>query len=305
MKRIFTFVIVITLVFATLTGCSSSNNDLYSAKNTDIRLMYLLDDYGAMPSNVRDPYAITNIYPNPEDYSVYSGEEIEIVKNQLTEFFEEKYNVSVEDKLDLIETRIFCDSSNTNGYSVPGESIIYLNQNILDGSLKAFANTWAHEAIHDLGLKYFNNSYNGLYETITEAVNQQFLDWAGYENVESMYSTVVPVGTMLITINPDLVVKSITDENFLIEEEIDKVLSNTTYTQEIVPDGHSVSFQLSQYLFNFYYNYYELDNNSFYVAVQGIKEITVAYCRTFELSEEQINAFKDIWTSGTYNRIIF
>lgn len=305
MKKIFALVIVIAMVFTTLTGCGSSEKDFYSPENTDIRLRYFSDDYGVTPSNERIVGGDYNFFPNPEDYYVYYGEEIEIIKSQLIEFFDETYHVSIEDKLDLIETRIFSYYIDMNGYSVPGENIIYLNEYIIGGTLDTIAYTWAHEAIHSIGLDYFNNNYIGLYEAITEAVNHQFNNWAGYSLGSSLYWPIVPVGNMLITTNPDLVSNSISDQNFLIEEEIDKVLSNATYTEVEMPDGHSIAYQLSDVLWDFSVNYYDLTNDLFYVQAQQIKEISVAYCRTFNLTKQQVEEFKDLWISGTYNRVIF
>ena len=322
MKKIVSIITVIALVFATLTGCMSYDEEFYSPENRTIELSFLFDDSAALPSNAVIPdqnhsqvSTAGSDQPTPaEEYYIYDGDELEIIKVQVAAFFKETYDVSVEDKLDLIETRIFEDFGTfsiferTNGYSIPGENIIYLNSYVTEGSLDRLAYTWVHEAIHAIGLDYFNPEYRGLYEAITEAVNHQFFDWAGYKVGSSSYRSIIPVGDMIITANPDIVANSIINENFLIEDEIDKVLSNATYTQQVIAEGHSVAYQLNCCLFCFYDPTVIDPEMLFYIGeaelfdhiTRTIREVSVAYCRTFGLTKRQIRQFNKIWESEDY-----
>ena len=308
MKKIITIITVIALVFATLTGCASYDKEFYSPENTNIELAFLFDISTEMPANEVDPTQDTNPYPNPWEYYLYDGEMVEIVGKKLSAFFDEVYNISIEDKLAHIETRVFYDTGEVdgyermNGYSVPGENIVYLNEYVLGESIDLFASTWVHEAIHSMGLDFFNTSYSGLYETITEAVNHQFLDWAGYKTFTSAYTSGVPIGTMIIELNPDIVANSLIDDNFLIEEEINRALADATYTMAVPLEGESIAYHLSQALSHFYSPIMaaQMEPIEKFMTLRAIQEITVAYCRTFGLTNKQIKKLERHWNSDEF-----
>lgn len=308
MKKIITIVIVIALVFATLTGCTSYDKEFYSPENTNIELALLFDISAEMPANEVDPNQNTNPYPNPWEYYLYDGEMVEIVGKKLSAFFEEIYNISIEDKLSRIETRVFYDTGEVdgyermNGYSVPGENTVYLNEYVLGGSIDLFAYTWAHEVIHSMGLDFFNASYSGLYETITEAVNYQFCDWARYKIGSSAYQSGAPIGTMIIELNPDIVTNSIIDDNFLIEEVINRALADATYTMAAPLEGESIAYHLSQALSLLYdpIAAAQMKPIEKVMILRAIREITVAYCRTFGLTNKQIRKLEKHWNSEEF-----
>ena len=107
---------------------------------------------------------------------------------------------------------------------------------------------------------------------------------------------------MIIELNPDIVANSLIDDNFLIEEEINRVLADATYTMAVPLEGESIAYHLSQALSYFYSPIMAAEMESFekVMTLRAIQEITVAYCRTFGLTNKQIKELEKYWYSEEF-----
>lgn len=315
-KKLFNlFVISLCAVCVLLTGCSDKHSNIYDATNTDIRLTDLQFDYYEYedPASLlldpvekfkRDAWIGYGIDIDECLLNPYNSRELEICSERLTEFFIEVYGVDISKKIKNVETYSSYFTNDINGFSIPGTNIIILNQYLIDSDESDIKYTWCHEVIHALGLNYPHQTYEGLYETITEAVTFQFFEWNGNKEFDNtLYrNTAKTIGYQLINADPSLVSCSIADESFLVEEHINEVLRDATYPFEVPSSESDIAYQLSSFLYGIYqetidYQYYP----NFYLFTA--QEITTAYCREFNLDKETITDHKEHWLIKDFDKL--
>lgn len=304
MKKVIAMTCVIAMMISILTGCGINRKNLYDPENKDITLgrVFFMEAEDAPDATYTDAgeqkAQVDAMYDSVKDIELLERENLLDIETQMIEFFKTKYDVDVTEKIENIETYLFSvkdDDYFLMGYHIPGENKVYVNREIYENMADYFAFSWCHEVIHLLGINYTYNSYWALYEAVTEAVNIELMDWMGEKcNYSSSYFTAAKIGKQLISANPDLVSESLTDENFHLEDSINEVLKDANYTEAVLPDGTTIAYQFNAYLLCF------IENNQMYMQFGEIleffiQEITTAYCRSFDLTEEQIEYAKENW----------
>ena len=305
MKKIIAIICAVTMMLTVLTGCGVNRKDLYDVENKDIVLaeIFFTDQENAT-IDVIDTNAglqkaeIDAMYDSMKNVSLLDKENLYELEEKMIKFFKEEYDVDVSEKFLNIETYLFDGKDSEHflmGFHIPGENKVYVNRKIYEDMSEFFAFTWCHEVIHLLGINYKLVNYWGLYETVTEAVTNKLIDWMGYKrNTMSAYAEVSNIGAQLISANPELVSKSLTDESFYLEDEINEILKDASYPVAKLPDDTTIAFQLNAYLVCL------IEKNTAYMQIgeylyYAIQEITTAYCRNFNLTEEMIDYARQHW----------
>lgn len=309
MKKIIAIICAITMMCTTLTGCGVNRKDLYDVNNKDITLanvFFLAEEESATDTDVGAQKAeVDAMYEKLENVKFIEREKLQDLETKMTEYFCVNYGVDVSEKFANIETYIFDVKDPTHflmGFHIPGENKVYVNREIYQETPEYMAFTWCHEVIHLLGIDYKDPTYWGLYEAVTEAVNINLMDWMDKPcNSQSAYFEAAEIGMQLVSANPELVSKSLADDEFFIEDSIDEVLKDANYTEAVLPENTSIAFQLNAYLIcviEMNQMYYEFGMFLYFF----IQEITTAYCRSFNLSEEQIEYAKTHWIFGDFDK---
>lgn len=308
MKKVITMICVIAMMLSVLTGCGVNRQNLYDPENNDIMLGRVFfeemteADYVDAGSQKEQ---VDMLYDSMKNIKSLDRENLLEIETQMIEFFKTQYDVDITNKLGNIETYLFdvkSDDYYLMGCHLPGENKVYVNRDIYQDTPEFFAFTWCHEVIHLLGINYKNNAYWGLYEAVTEALNIELINWMGKAcNPQSAYWRVANVGEQLISANPELVSKSLTDDDFYLEDSINEILKNANYTEAELPEDTTIAFQLNAYLICL------IEQNMIYMQFGEIleffvQEITTAYCRKFNLTEEQIEDAKANWLISDFDQ---
>ncbi len=311
MKKVFAMLLATVMVMVSLVGCGVNRENLYDQANKDIELgeIFFLEDAES------DEVPEENMIWDEKDYinSLATSSSFEIcnpdkdyirnLKEKVIEYFQYEYGIDVTEKVNSVETKLISASDNVlMGYHNPGSNVVYVNKMIYEDLPEYFPFTWCHEVVHMIGIEYHTDKYWGLYEAVTEAVNLRMVSWMGYPCNTSAYMYAAMIGQQLILANPELVTRSIMEEEFLLEDNINEVLKDATYPKAKLPEETSIAYQLNAYLICM------IENNHLYM--QGpevfdffIQEITTAYCRNFELTEEQIEVCKALWLIEDFDKV--
>lgn len=303
MKKFIAMICVIAMMLSILTGCGINRKDLYNPENNDIMLgRVFFEEVEVTEADYVDAGSqkeqVDMLYDSMKNVKSLDRENFSEIETQMIEFFKTQYDVDITNKLGNIETYLFDVKSNDYylmGCHIPGDNKVYVNRDLYKETPEFFAFTWCHEVIHLLGIDYKNNAYWGLYEAVTEALNIELINWMGKEcNPQSSYWSVADVGKQLISANPELVSKSLTDDDFYLEDSINEILKNANYTEAEPPENTTIAFQFNAYLICM------IEQNMIYLQFGEIleffvQEITIAYCRKFNLTEEQIEDAKANW----------
>lgn len=311
MKKVFAMLFTVVMVILTLVGCGVNRENLYDQANKEITLgeIFFMEDAESVEipeeNMILDEKEYINSITNSSSVAIYNPDKdyIQELKDKVIEYFQYEYGIDVSEKVNSVETKLISASDNIlMGFHKPGSNVVYVNKMIYEDLPEYFPFTWCHEVIHLIGIEYNTDKYWALYETVTEAVNIQMVSWMGYPCNDSAYLYATMIGQQLILANPELVTKSIMDEEFLLEEHINEVLKDAIYPLAKVPDETSIAYQLNAYLICL------IEENQIYM--QGpeifnffIQEITTAYCRSFNLDEEQIEICKSLWLIADFDKV--
>ena len=303
MKKIFAMILVVVMLMTTLVGCGVKRDNLYDPTNKEITLA----EFFFMEESDSVDIPEENMIWDEKEYinSLIDSSNVEIcnpdkeyirgLKEKVIEYFQIEYGIDVTEKINSVETKLIGVSDNVlMGYHKPGSNVVYVNKNLYENLPEYFPFTWCHEVVHMLGIEYDTDMYWGLYETITEAVNLRLVSWMGYPCNNSAYLYAAMIGQQMILANPELVTRSIMDEDFLLEDHINEVLKDAIYPKAKVPAETSIAYQLNAYLICM------IQSNELYMQAPEvfhflIQEIATAYCRSFNLNEEQIEISKAMW----------
>ena len=309
MKKLISIILSVITLMSFMTGCASSENrkdNLYNPEYKDIALaniFFVTDDSSENASIGTVKESMDEIGFNSKNHTIIPEEDIKFLKDQMTSFFEEVYDVDIADKLSSINTYTFESNDGLYGYHIPGSTDVYVNGSIYRTHKSMFASTWCHEVIHLIGINYIQNEFYGIYECITEAVNTELMDWMNnpHDTTSAYYST-INIGKQLIMANPEIVRQSILDPDYRIENEIDSVLKDARYIAAKPPKDSSIAFQLSCYIIS------KMEEAPMYFLNQPfldfmMQEITTAYCRSFNLTEEQIENSKNLWIVNNFDEV--
>lgn len=302
MKKCFVFFVILSMVVL-LAGCGQSEN-VYEKEVNEIYLanvFFKFEDGGQELNHVSDWLESAN---NVQFVNLNKNEEIAQVKIGLSEFLKQMYSVDVSEKIDKIETNFFVSDSSVLGYQEYGTNTVCINEKVFEDN--RFVSTWTHEALHMLGLKDdgSNMSTRALYDVLVESVNIQAMNWMNEQYFETSYTFCTKAGTQIILADPEIVVNSLTQEDYDILEHINNVLKDVQYPLCEIPEETTIAEQYGAYLMNI------IDYTDFYMSEYGIlvdfvvQEITTAYCREFKLSDELKVELEKNWLFEEYDQVV-
>ena len=92
------------------------------------------------------------------------------------------------------------------------------------------------------------------------------------------------------------------DDSFLLEDNINSVLKDATYPMEKLPEDISIAYHLNCYLICL------IECNELYLQVPEIfhftiQDITTAYCRRFNPDKKLISQFQEYWLIKNFNEL--
>lgn len=302
MKKFFVLVIALAMIVTSLTGCGVTRKNLYDSSNKEILQGFVFYPDETQSLSERD--YIDDLSKSATNFEVVEDDLIRELKAGVIKYFNEEYEIDVTEKVNNIETQLFTVEDNLLfGYHVPGENVVYVNRELYEHDDKLIPFTWCHEVIHLLGLNYTDKDYWAIYEVLTEAMNIRMAKWLDYPvNEWSSYMDVVDIGEQMIIANPEIIKRSIIDDEFLPEEHIEDVLKDAVYPI-VNPLEH---FSIAEH-FNYLLESIIVENLPYQEVPNMVKfmtqEITTAYCRTFNLDDEQINASKKLWLVKEFDKV--
>ena len=199
---------------------------------------------------------------------------------QVIEYFGAK-NINVTDKLSKLENTFIYNAPNSGvaGYYKRGTCDIYLEANTLqDTDYLKFV--YIHELMHYLG--FVDNETTMMQEGMADAIAEDILGYY-YE-----YSYDVPRSFchQLIIADPDILQYIL--EGGDLDVRIDERLENVPRVWYVPKHNLLMSDVLEFLLYDLEYNYDTLDNDTIIAYSYQCQAIIVAYCNTFDLTEEQI-----------------
>lgn len=299
MKKFFVVLLAFSMTITTLVGCGVNRDNLYDPANNEIALADFFfkeeSEYSDADFVIAEEKAyIDAICDAAEEVGVLENEYIRELKDEMIDFFNYEFGIDVSEKINNVETKLIeVSDSNVWGYHIPGTNVVCVNQDLYQ-MRDYFPFTWCHEVIHYLGISNNNNEYWALYETLTEAVTIQLMWWLEAPYTLSAYYNASLIGSQMLIANPEIVTKLIIDEKFSMEDHINEVLKDAVYPVANLPEDTNIAFQLDSYLMCM------IEMNQLYcdnplIMNFMLQEIATAYCRKFDLTEEQIKMSRPFW----------
>jgi len=202
---------------------------------------------------------------------------------QVVSYFK-KSNIDVSDKLSKLENTYIYNAPNSGvaGYYKRGTCDIYLEANTLqDRDYLKFV--YIHELMHYLG--FVDNETTMMQEGMADAITENILGYY-YE-----YSYDVPRSLchQLIIADPDIL-QYILDGGDL-DDRIDERLKDVPRVWYVPEHDLAMSEVLESLLYSLEYDYESIDIDTIIAYSDQCQAIVVAYCSTFDLTEEQ---FKEL-----------
>ncbi len=216
----------------------------------------------------------------PDILGESDSETEKVLKNcqiKVLKFFKDN-DIDVLDKLSKLKhTYIYCaPDSGIAGYYKPGTCDVYLEADtLLDKEYLKFV--YIHELMHYLGFE--DDETTMMQEGMADAIAEDILGYS-YE-----YSYDVPrwLCHQLITADPELLSYIINGGD--IDDRIDERLENVPREWYVPKHDLSMSEILDVLLYNL--EYYNLDIDTMIDYTNQCQAIIVAYCHTFDLTDEQ------------------
>ena len=259
------------IVMAIVLGCSGCHSS-QSFENTIPMIVEFYDE-------PEEPEEFLDF--NPEILGKVDSETEKVLKAcqlQVLKYFKDK-DIDVLDKLSKLEnTYIYCaPDSGIAGFYKPGTCDVYLEADtLLDIDYLKFV--YIHELMHYLG--FSDDETTMMQEGMADAIAEDILGYS-YE-----YSYDMPrwLCHQLITADPELLSYIICGGD--IDDRIDERLEDVPREWYVPEHDMSMSDVLDILLYNIEYDY-ELDIDTIICYVDQCQSIVVAYCNTFDLTDEQ------------------
>ncbi len=218
---------------------------------------------------------------NPDILGEADSETEKVLKDcqlKVLKFFKNN-DIDVVDKLSKLEnTYIYCaPESGIDGFYKPGTYDVYLEANtLLDTDYLKFV--YIHELMHYLGFE--DNETTMMQEGMADAIAEDILGYS-YE-----YSYDIPrwLCHQLITADSELL--SFILDGGDIDDRIDERLKDVPRKWNVPEHDLKMSEVLDVLLYNLEYDAY-LDIDTIIAYSNQCQAIVVAYCKTFDLTDEQ------------------
>ena len=266
------FAIVMAIVLGTINGCGIS----HSSENTIPMTVEFHDEY-----DVDD-----GLYFNPEILGEADSETEKVLKDcqlKIIKFFKGN-DIDVLDKLSKLEhTYIYCaPESGIAGFYKPGTCNVYLEADtLLDRDYLKFV--YIHELMHYLG--FADDETTMMQEGMADAIAEDILGYS-YE-----YSYDIPrwLCHQLITADSELLQYIIDGGD--IDDRIDERLENVPREWYVPKHDLEMSNVLESLLYGIEFESLDIDEIIAYS--DQCQAIVVAYCNTFDLTDEQVKELSE------------
>lgn len=303
MKKILKIFFAILLISAVLSGCGQKES-VYEKEVNEInlpRVFFRFEEDGEKMNHVT---GWLDDAKNVQFVSLDKSDEIDDVKKKLNDFLHETYGIDISEKINQIETQFFISDSAVLGYQDVESNVVCINQNVFEDD--RFKSVWIHEALHMLGFKddCSNMSTRALYDVLDESVTIQAMLWMNEKVQTTSYTYTAKAGTQIILVDPELVVNILTQKDYDILAHINNVLKDVEYPVTAIPEETTIAEQYGAYLMNI------IDGTDVYINEYGLlidyvaQEITTAYCREFELSDQMKVELERYWLFEEYDQIV-
>ena len=259
------------IVMAIVLGCSGCSSSSQNFENTIPMIVEFYDE--------EEPEEFLDF--NPEILGKVDSETEKVLKAcqlQVLKYFKDK-DIDVLDKLSKLEnTYIYCaPDSGIAGFYKPGTCDVYLEADtLLDRDYLKFV--YIHELMHYLG--FSDDETTMMQEGMADAIAEDILGYS-YE-----YSYDMPrwLCHQLITADSELLSYIIDGGD--IDDRIDERLEDVPREWHVPEHDMSMSDVLDILLYSIEYD--DLDINTVLSYADQCQSIVVAYCNTFDLTDQQI-----------------
>lgn len=267
------FAIVMAIVLgASSTACGTESYSVENLENTIPMTVEFYDEYDVDEG----------LYFNPEILSEADSDNEKVLKDcqlKVIKFFD-NYNIDVLDKLSKLEhTYIYCaPDSGIDGFYRVGTFDVYLEADtLLDRDYLKFV--YIHELMHYLGFE--DSETTMMQEGMADAIAEDILGYS-YE-----YSYDMPrwLCHQLITADSELL--SVIIDGGDIDDCIDERLKDVPRKWYVPERSLEMSEVLDVLLYSLEYDYDTLDIDTIINYADQCQAIVVAYCNTFDLTDEQ------------------
>lgn len=226
---------------------------------------------------------------------------LEPIKDDISQFFQDKYGVDVSKKIDKLNKVYIYTAPSYKGETLSGyieESAVYFNiETLSDDILKE--NVFIHETIHYLGFMSDENNddYRYIMEGLTEALTKECIEYHGKKYLPNAYETQRALMEQILIVNPDLVVNAINFGSCQLDQIINSRLLGIrqSFKQE---DDLAENLELCIITLS----YGTAGNSEFFIALQA-QDIVANYCKTFNPTKKQIKKIRSEYIVENFETI--
>lgn len=318
-RKMFAVVLAVIYFIIALTGCASApavtaydtgvTNELeYSnyefwEKNNTVRLV--VDITMHTEENVERGFSEAKY----AELSKSNAKTIEMLKEGMICFFQERYNIDISEKLANQEVRIFSSTGideGVMGYVELGkeDNVLNLNQRLFEDYSDAFETSYVHETLHQIGFQ--GEEYLQIVEGITDALADMIMCYIGIEPVLTQnYYECRTIGYQLLAADPEIVSCYLEDDDFDILERINEKLKDVK--QPFRQAGHfgKLLENRLQILFGIETRTVWGFSTDPYLFAYEVQEIVKAYCQEFNPDAETIDYIRNHYLVLDYESMSF
>lgn len=277
-------VIGILCIFTCITGCSS---------NADTHVNVVNEENLSIPMFVEfEDDLLEDIEEDPAPNVIIgkaNNKTMEVLKDcqkLILDYFA-KYDIDVNPQIAALQnvyifrSKYKSDDTSISGYQIPDTFDVYLNESILsDEDYLKF--TYIHEVMHYLG--FVDDETEMMQEGMADAIAEEIL---GYAYTQS-YDIPRLLCHQLLIADPEILPYIINLSD--LDDRIDNRLENVPREWYVKEHDLLLSDVLDTLLYQIEYaDFYSLDSQTNESFVNQCQEIILAYCKTFGLTDEQMD----------------
>lgn len=231
---------------------------------------------------------------------------LEEEKINIRNFFVDNYGVDVQRKLQKLN-KIFLYTQDEykgeylNGFVDSTTNTVYLHKRILEDEV-LLRSVLLHEIMHYIGVVPFieTDECHYLVEGFADALALRiaFCNEEPY-NASRSYEMQRKLADQILVVDKQIVVNFLTDNAFNIAEYINEVLKDVPqYIAEGAETVDDVAYQLENCITCIYNGL--ADDETYYLVCLEAEGIVIAYCKTFNPTEEQIKQIGQNYLEGDW-----
>lgn len=287
------------------TGCASNAGELYDSGVTNQQVYQTFDTWKYDDQSKIEVRLVVDVTVNREmltvdeeitaeaDKTLPKSKErvIQRLRMGIVDFFQERYNIDVSEKIEKQEIAIFSATGNQAGVmgfvDIYNPNCLNLNEKLFSEYSERMETTYIHETLHQLGFR--SESTLVIEEGITDALTDMICCYIGIKQVlTTHYSECRTVGYQLLAADPEIVSCYLEEDAFDIICRINEKLEGVSQPfKESKNLGKRLESRLEILLNIATGNILGLSTDPYWFAFEA-QEIVKAYCQVCDPNETTI-----------------